>query len=205
MAVERDGRIAEQQDRGRMDGIAPFGPRRGLAARQLGRRRLAIHDVLLFEDGHFTRLHVLMPHGDEQQGTGAARLFLDLGHRGHALGRHADLERLAEFDPAARPHAVAVLGGRQEAAARGMPIRPQTVHAHRGNEERPLPQRRQVVPLGRHGPAQRGGDARGVAGIHGVRLALAAADPCGRICRCHAESLWWSFHSLKHARKPSPL
>jgi len=42
-----------------------------------------------------------------------------------------------------------------------------------------------------------------VAGIHGVRLAFAAADPRGRICRCHAEFLWWCFYSLKHARKPT--
>jgi hypothetical protein len=100
---------------------------------------------------------------------------------------------------------VAVLGRRQKAAARRMAIRPQPAHVHRGNEERPLPQRRQGIALDRRRTAQGCRDARGVARIHGVRPAFAAADPGGRICRCHADILCWGFYRLKHARKPSRL
>ncbi|KAG1220149.1 hypothetical protein G6F68_021275 [Rhizopus microsporus] len=86
-----------------------------------------------------------------------------------------------------------------------MAIRPQSVHTHRADEERPLPQGRQGLALGRRGAAQGGCDARRVAGIHRVRLAFAAADPACRICRSHADILWWGFFKLKHARKPSRL
>ncbi|KAG1457938.1 hypothetical protein G6F57_014795 [Rhizopus arrhizus] len=205
MTVEGHRRIAEQQHGRGIDRIAPLRLGRGFAARKRGRRRLPVDDVLLFQDDDLARLVVFVAHGHEQQRPGAARLFLDLGHRGYAFCGHAHLQRLAEFHPAARPHAVAVLGRRQETAARGMAIRPQSVHTHRADEERPLPQGRQGLALGRRGAAQGGCDARRVAGIHRVRLAFAAADPACRICRSHADILWWGFFKLKHARKPSRL
>jgi hypothetical protein len=57
MAVERQGRIAEQQRCCRLDEMAMFGsrsvgPRRRWRLRRTSRLRFAVDDVLAFGDGH---------------------------------------------------------------------------------------------------------------------------------------------------------
>ena len=50
-----------------------------------------------------------------------------------------------------------------------------------------------ISTVGMDGLGTDGHPSRGVAGVHGVRLAFAAADPGCRIRRSHAYILWWVY------------
>ena len=65
VAVERDGAVAEQQGRRRLDGLCPFALGQCVAAARLGWRGFAVDDVLFLADGQATVLGIVMAHGDE--------------------------------------------------------------------------------------------------------------------------------------------
>src|SRR5690606_12680148 len=98
--VEGHSGITEQQGRRRLHRFAPVAGRQCFTAGELGRRRLAVDDVLLFADGQDAILQVVMLHGDEQQRAGTAVLFFDVRDGGNAGRFTADLERLEELEAA---------------------------------------------------------------------------------------------------------
>src|SRR5690606_16771391 len=124
VAIEGDGRIAEQQRRSGLDPLAPVAFRHWITAGELWRGRLAVDDVLLLTDGQPAVLQVVMTQGYEQQRTRAADLFLDIENGGGASGFAAYLQRLVEFQTPARPHAIAIAGRRQETTPRRMTVFP---------------------------------------------------------------------------------
>ncbi len=180
VAVEGYGAVAKQQGAGRRDRLAPVTSDQRLAAAGLRRAGLAVDDVLLFADGQLAVLQVVVLHGDEQQRAGAAVLFLDVLDGRYPAGFATHPQWLDELDTAAGPHAVAVVGRRQEATTRRMAVLAQTVLGDRLLKKRPVPQRRQRLAMGRRGFAKGGGDALDQIAAELVVGFFATTDPGGK-------------------------
>ncbi|MNE13103.1 hypothetical protein D3C80_1059300 [compost metagenome] len=84
MGVEGHGAVAHQQRRRRHDGLLPIARRQCDVAGKLGRRGLAVNDVLLFTHGQVAVLQVVVTQRDEQQCASAPDFFLGLEQGGAA-------------------------------------------------------------------------------------------------------------------------
>ena len=75
-----------------------------------------------------------MAHGDEHHPPGPAALLAHLEDLGVLADLLADPQGLQEFQPTPRPHASVQFDWRQEAAAPGMPVRPDLGHGTVGRK-----------------------------------------------------------------------
>jgi hypothetical protein len=129
--------------------------------------------------------------GDEHQRAAAAFLDVDRRDARQPVDLVADLQRMFERQPAARPHPPRQGHRRQEAATARMAVHVDfTVSRHR-QEVQPVPERRQVgasyglrvgsVERRRHGGDRRRGD--------GVRATFGAAQPGLQVFELHSSSI----------------
>src|SRR5690606_24163528 len=129
-------------------------------------------------------------------------LFFNVFDGGHTGRFTADLERFEELDAAAGPHAVAVVGRRQEAATGRMAVSTQATFGHWLLEEAPLPQRRQRRPVRRIGLAKRCGDTLDQVAAQLVVSLFATPDPGSKSRVSHRWVPALVFVFLQNATKP---
>lgn len=102
VAVESDGRIAEQHRRRRGNNLVMrAGRRRVRLCRNIPAirsRRVAINDILAFTDAKLSISAVVMIYGDEAERTGAALPDPDILDRREPCHLGADDQRVPEFD-----------------------------------------------------------------------------------------------------------
>jgi glyoxylase-like metal-dependent hydrolase (beta-lactamase superfamily II) len=164
--------------------VSSLGARVGARRGRSGRRRVAVHDVVLFLDRQAARAADRMPHRDEDQRAALAGLAAHVGDARDALDLVADAKRAVEDEPPAGPHAPLQRHRRKEAAAARMAVGPQLALRRERQEVKPMPERRdaragrgfgeKVVAVerrGQRGDRHRRGD---------VAARFAAADPAAQ-------------------------
>jgi hypothetical protein len=186
VAVEGEGRVAEQQHVVRHDLARPHGAGgRGLRGRRrVARlRRAAVDDVVLLGERQAGGVVHLVANQHEHQLAAAPALAGDRLDARDAPHRLAHPQRREELQPAARPHAPRQRHRRQEAAALRVAVGADLALARLRQEVQPVRQRRdgvaargrRVVAVQRGRPAaqRRGGDL--------VVQRLGAALPGGQV------------------------
>src|SRR6516162_1773806 len=104
-----------------------------------GAGRLAVHDVVLLDQGETCGPSDLMPHQYEDQWPDTTIFRGNIGDRGLAEIIFTDVQRPMEFEPGAGPHTAWQRDGRQEAATLGVSVRCELRLAHGGQEVKPVP------------------------------------------------------------------
>src|SRR6516225_11148771 len=118
---------------------------------------LAVHDVVLLDQGETCGPSDLMSHQHEDQWPDTTIFRGNIGNRGLANDNFTDVQRPMDFEPRPRPHTAWQRDGRQEAAALGVSVGCELRLAHGGQEVKPVPKaaaiRRLTAVLGHRGRA----------------------------------------------------
>ena len=182
VAVEGERRVTEEQHGVGHDLAAELlVARRGCGGRlrRIGRRRIAVDDVVFLAQRQALGVAEVVAHADENQCTAAALFHGHVLDRRHARDRLAHTQGLQKVEPATGPHAARQGHGRQEAPTFGVPVLADFAVARERSEVEPVPERRQhragigcriiAVQGGRQGCDGRGDKL--------ILAAFAAADP----------------------------
>ena len=193
VAVERQRGKAEEEHVVGDHGAVPHAPRGGLrlALRRRSFLRSAIDEALLLLHGHAARPGHRPANRDEDQRARAAALLLDPVDDRILLDVLADPQRLAEPQPAPRPHAPRKLHGREEPAALRMAVAAKLRLRRRRSEQRPVETGRDGISVAREWlvAIERRIPRGQLARADRVRAHFAPADPARKLVRlAHAST-----------------